>query len=384
MIIEKFTIYKVSPRWVFLKITTKSGYEGWGEPLVEGRADTVIAAVKEMEKYLIGKKAGDIEDIFQMLYRGGFYRGGPILMSAISGIEQALWDIKGKALNIPVYDLLGGRVRDKVRIYTWIGGDSPGEVVEGAALRLQQGYTAIKMNGCGSMNWVGSIREINNVKNQLKELRETFGDRLDIGIDFHGRVHKPILRRLVQEMEPYQPMFFEEPVLPENNEALKTLSQYTSIPIATGERMYTRWGFKQVLADGSVDIIQPDLSHAGGIWETKKIAAMAEAYDVAVALHCPLGPIAFSAALQFDLSTPNAIIQESSMGIHYNQDGGCDLLDYISNKEDYAISEGFIRFNNKPGLGVEIDETVVKEMAKKGHDWHNPIWRTEDGSIAEW
>lgn len=384
MIIEKFTLYKVPPRWVFLKITTKSGIEGWGEPLVEGRADTVIAAVKELEKYLIGKKAGDIEDIFQMLYRGGFYRGGPILMSAISGIEQALWDIKGKALGVPVYELLGGRVRDKIRIYTWIGGDSPMEVVEGALQRLKQGYDAVKMNGCGPMNWIGTIKEVNEVKNRMKELREIFGEGLDIGIDFHGRIHKPVLKRLVREMEPYQPMFFEEPVLPEQNELLKSLSQFTSIPIATGERMYTRWDFKQILSDGSVDIIQPDLSHAGGLWETKKIAAMAEAYDVAVALHCPLGPIAFSAALQFDMCTPNAIIQESSMGIHYNREGGCDLLDYIVNKEDYAISGGFIRCNDKPGLGVEIDEQVVKEMAVKGHDWHNPVWRTDDGVIAEW
>ncbi|MBC5642170.1 MULTISPECIES: galactonate dehydratase [Parabacteroides] len=384
MIIEKFTIYKVPPRWVFLKITTKSGYEGWGEPLVEGRADTVIAAVKEFESCLIGKRAGDIEDIFQMLYRGGFYRGGPVLMSAISGIEQALWDIKGKALGVPVYELLGGRVRDKMRVYTWIGGDTPSEVIKGASQRLEQGYNAIKMNGCGKMDWLATIRDINLVKDQLKELRAEFGDKLDIGIDFHGRVHKPVLRRLVAEMEPYYPMFFEEPVLPQHNEILKSLSQYTSIPIATGERMYTRWDFKQILTEGSVDIIQPDLSHAGGLWETRKIAAMAEAYDVAVALHCPLGPIAFSAALQFDFSTPNAVIQESSLGIHYNLDGGCDLLDYVTNKEDYSIFNGFISCNDKPGLGVVVDEYIVKEMAKQGHDWHNPVWRTEDGTIAEW
>lgn len=382
MKIQEFTIYKVPPRWVFLKVTTASGYEGWGEPLVEGRADSVVAAVRELEKYVIGREAGDIEDIFQVLYRGGFYRGGPVLMSAISGIEQALWDIKGKAFGVPVYELLGGKVRDKVRIYAWIGGDSPKDVIEGASLRLEQGYNAIKMNGCGKMGWVGTIREINQVKDELKELREAFGDRLDIGIDFHGRVHKPVLRRLIREMEPFQPMFFEEPVLPENNEMLRQIYPFTSIPIATGERMYSRWGFKQLLSDGNVDIIQPDLSHAGGLLETKKIAAMAEAYDIAVALHCPLGPIAFSAALQFDFCTPNAIIQESSIGIHYNQ--GADLLDYIVNKDDFRIEDGCIRRNTKPGLGVEIDEDVVKEMAKVGHDWHNPVWRTDDGTIAEW
>jgi len=337
-----------------------------------------------LEKCIIGKSAGDIEDIFQMLYRGGFYRGGPILMSAISGIEQALWDIKGKALGVPLYALLGGKVRDKVRIYTWIGGDSPNDLIEGASSRIKQGYNAVKMNGCGIMNWIGSISEIHRLKEQVKGLREAFGDTLDIGIDFHGRIHKPIVRRLIRELEPYQPMFFEEPVLPENNEMLKSIYAFTSIPIATGERMYSRWGFKQLLSEGCVDIIQPDLSHAGGIWETRKIAAMAEAYDVAVALHCPLGPIAFSAALQFNFCTPNAVIQESSMGIHYNQDGGADLLDYVVNKSDFRIVDGCIVRNLMPGLGVEMNESVVKEMAKIGHDWHNPIWRTEDGNVTEW
>ena len=384
MKIRKFDIYKIPPRWVFLKVTTDSGIVGWGEPLVEGRADTVIAAVKEMEEVLIGKDAGDIEDIFQSLYRGAFYRGGPILMSAISGIEQACWDIKGKALGVPVYDLLGGPVRDRMRIYTWIGGDNPHDVVEGVARRLDEGYNAVKMNGCGKMHWLGSICEINAVKVNLEEIRKAFGDRVDVGIDFHGRVHKPVLRRLVKELEPLQPMFIEEPVLSENNECLKELSGFTSIPIATGERMYTRWGFKDILSKGSADIIQPDLSHAGGLWETRKIAAMAEAYDVAVALHCPLGPIAFSAALQFDFATPNAIIQESSLGIHYNTENGRDLLDYIINKDDFNIVDGHILRNSKPGLGVEIDESVVEEMAGIGHNWHNPIWRNDDGSIAEW
>ena len=384
MKIRKFDLYKIPPRWVFLKITTESGISGWGEPLVEGRADTVMAAVKEMEQVLVGRDAGNIEDIFQMLYRGAFYRGGAVLMSAISGIEQACWDIKGKALGVPVYELLGGSVRDKVRIYTWIGGDNPHDVLEGVARRLEEGYNAVKMNACGRMRWLESIKEINSVKENLEEIRKVFGDNVDVGIDFHGRIHKPMLKRLVKDLEPLRPMFIEEPVLNENNEYLRQLTGFTSIPVATGERMYTRWGFKEILAQGAVDIIQPDLSHAGGLWETRKIAAMAEAYDVAVALHCPLGPIAFSAALQFDFATPNAIIQESSCGIHYNTESGRDLVDYIINKDDFNIVNGHILKWSKPGLGVEIDENVVKEMSGISHNWHNPIWRNDDGCVTEW
>lgn len=384
MKIRKFDLYKIPPRWVFLKITTESGISGWGEPLVEGRADTVMAAVKEMEQVLVGRDAGNIEDIFQMLYRGAFYRGGAVLMSAISGIEQACWDIKGKALGVPVYELLGGSVRDKVRIYTWIGGDNPHDVLEGVARRLEEGYNAVKMNACGRMRWLESIKEINSVKENLEEIRKVFGDNVDVGIDFHGRIHKPMLKRLVKDLEPLRPMFIEEPVLSENNEYLRQLTGFTSIPVATGERMYTRWGFKEILAQGAVDIIQPDLSHAGGLWETRKIAAMAEAYDVAVALHCPLGPIAFSAALQFDFATPNAIIQESSCGIHYNTESGRDLVDYIINKDDFNIVNGHILKWSKPGLGVEIDENVVKEMSGISHNWHNPIWRNDDGCVTEW
>ena len=237
MKIRKFDLYKIPPRWVFLKITTESGISGWGEPLVEGRADTVMAAVKEMEQVLVGRDAGNIEDIFQMLYRGAFYRGGAVLMSAISGIEQACWDIKGKALGVPVYELLGGSVRDKVRIYTWIGGDNPHDVLEGVARRLEEGYNAVKMNACGRMRWLESIKEINSVKENLEEIRKVFGDNVDVGIDFHGRIHKPMLKRLVKDLEPLRPMFIEEPVLSENNEYLRQLTGFTSIPVATGERM---------------------------------------------------------------------------------------------------------------------------------------------------
>ncbi|MDR1709892.1 MAG: galactonate dehydratase [Candidatus Accumulibacter sp.] len=383
MIIEKLDLYKLPPRWVFLKITTRSGYTGWGEPLVEGKADSVMAAVRDMQAFLIGRDAGRIEDIFQTLSKGGFYRGGVIMMSAISGIEQALWDIKGKHYGAPVHQLLGGAVRDRMRIYAWVGGDVPEETARQAAERMEHGFTAVKMNLSGQLDWHVSERKIKEIKAAVGQVRAAIGDANDLAIDFHGRVHKNMAKRLVREMEEFAPMFLEEALLPEHSDQYAALARYTHTPLAAGERLVGRREFKPLIADGGLDILQPDLSHVGGIWEAKKIAAWAEASDMAVALHAPLGPIAFAAALQFDFCTHNALIQETSMGIHYHG-GDIDLLTYVANKDDFKTVSGYIRRNEKPGLGVEIDEAAVAELSKTGHDWKNPVWRNEDGSFTEW
>jgi galactonate dehydratase len=382
MKIKSFELFQVPPRWLFLKITTDDGIVGWGEPVVEGRADTVKTAVTELGDYLIGKDAGNIEDLWQVMYRGGFYRGGPVLTSAISGIEQALWDIKGKRHGVPVYELLGGACRDRMKVYAWIGGDRPEDVAEAAKAQAAAGYKALKMNGTADMEWIDSAEKVEQCVKNMALVREAVGFGVGIGIDFHGRVHKGMAKVLIKELEPFKPMFIEEPVLPENNEALKQLSQISTVPIATGERMYTRWGFKQLLAEGWADIIQPDLSHAGGIWEVRKIAAMAEAYDVAVAPHCPLGPIALAASLQLDFCTPNAFIQEQSLGIHYNQ--GSDLLDYLADRSVFEYKDGYVEKLTAPGLGIRINEEKVREMAEIGHRWRNPVWRNADGSVTEW
>ncbi|USG65346.1 galactonate dehydratase [Brevibacillus ruminantium] len=382
MKITKLTLYKVQPRWLFLKIDTDAGIEGWGEPIVEGRASTVEACVNELADYLIGKDPLRIEDHFQVLYRGGFYRGGPILTSALSGIEQALWDIKGKFYNMPVYEMLGGAARDKVRIYSWIGGDRPSDVAEAALEKVRAGFTAVKMNATEELDYFDTHSKVEAAVNRIAAVREAVGPDVGIGIDFHGRVHKTMAKILAKELEPYRPMFIEEPVLPENNEALREIARHTTTPIATGERQYTRWGFKQILMDGYVDIIQPDLSHAGGILEVKKIAAMAEAFDVSVAPHCPLGPIALASCLQLDACTPNAIIQEQSLGIHYNK--GSDLLDYLADPQVFQYRDGYVDIPKGPGLGITINEEVVKRAAEEGHNWKNPVWRHQDGSVAEW
>ncbi|PZE22313.1 galactonate dehydratase [Paenibacillus xerothermodurans] len=382
MKITGYTCYKVAPRWLFLKIETDEGISGWGEPVIEGKADTVQTCVNELMEALIGKNPLRIEDHWNTMYRGGFYRGGPIIMSAIAGIDQALWDIKGKYYNAPIHELLGGACRDRMRVYSWIGGDRPTEVGLAAKAVVAAGFTAVKMNATEELQYIDSYEKVDQAVARIAAVREAVGGSIGIGIDFHGRVHKPMAKMLAKELEPYRPMFIEEPVLPENNEALREIANHTSIPIATGERMFSRWDFKQLFAEGYADIIQPDLSHAGGITECKKIASMAEAYDVALAPHCPLGPIALAACLQVDATAHNAIIQEQSLGIHYNE--GSDLLDYLVDGNVFAYKDGFVDIPKAPGLGIEINEEHVKKLAAEGHQWRNPTWRHRDGSVAEW
>ncbi|WP_376097684.1 galactonate dehydratase [Roseomonas sp. CCTCC AB2023176] len=381
MKITALTTFLVPPRWLFLKIDTDEGISGWGEPVLEGRAHSVAAMVEELADYLIGKDPSPIEDHWTVLYRGGFYRGGGVHMSALAGIDQALWDIKGKALNQPVHKLLGGPVRHRIRVYSWIGGDRPADTAA-ARERAALGFTAVKMNGTAEMGWIDSHGAVDAAVASLAAVREAVGPGFGIGVDFHGRVYRPMAKTLVRELEPFKPMFIEEPVLSGNAEALAEIAAATTIPIALGERLYSRWDFKPILARGHVDIIPPDPSHAGGITETRKIAAMAEAHDVAVALHCPLGPIALAANLQLDAVCHNAAIQEQSLGIHYNR--GNDLLDYLSNPEVFRYEDGWVKIPEGPGLGIEVNEEHVRERAREGHRWRNPVWRHGDGSFAEW
>jgi len=382
MKITNITTYLVPPRWLFVKVETDEGIVGWGEPVVEGRAHTVAAAVDELADYLIGKDPRHVQDHWTVLYRGGFYRGGAIHMSALAGIDQALWDIKGRALGVPVHELLGGPLRDKIRVYSWIGGDRPADTADAARAAVARGFTAVKMNGTEEMQFVDTYDKVERTLANVAAVREAVGPNVGIGVDFHGRVHKPMAKVLIKELEPYKLMFIEEPVLSENYEALKELAGLSATPIALGERLYSRWDFKRILSEGYVDIIQPDASHAGGITETLKIASMAEAYDVALALHCPLGPIALATCLQIDAVAYNAFIQEQSLGIHYN--GSNDLLDYLVDPGVFEYKDGYVAIPKGPGLGIEINEEYVKERAATGHRWRNPVWRHADGSFAEW
>ncbi len=382
MIISKVNTYLVRPRWGFVEIETSEGLTGWGEAVLEGHAATVLECVREMEDYLRGRDPMQIEDIWTTLYRGGFYRGGGVMMSAIAGIDQALWDIKGKFYDTPVYQLLGGRLRDRMRVYSWVGGDRPSDVGEAAFKKKQEGFSAVKMNATEELQFIDSYEKIDQVIERVALIREKCGKNFGIAVDFHGRVHKPMAKILAKKLEPFDLMFIEEPVLCENMEVFKEIASCCNIPIATGERLFTKYDFKRLFAAGGVDIIQPDLSHAGGITEVRKIAAMAEACDVALAPHCPLGPIALAACLNIDAVAYNAAIQEQSIGIHYNV--GKSVLDYVHNQKDFEFTDGYVNLPVRPGLGVDVNKELVAEENRTPHSWKNPMWRHRDGSVAEW
>jgi galactonate dehydratase len=381
MKITRLTTYPVPPRWLFLKIETDEGITGWGEPVVEGRASTVAACVKELSDSLIGRDPLRIEDHWQVLTKGGFYRGGPILSSAVAGVDQALWDIAGKFRNAPVHELLGGPVRDRVRVYSWIAGDEPARAAEHASERLEQGFTAVKMNASGRLGPLATTRELDEVVARVAAVRDVMGPDCEVAVDFHGRTSPAIARQLCRLLEPLRPMFVEEPIVPELSADLRRICDSTSIPIATGERLYSRWDFRDVLPTG-IAVAQPDLSHAGGISECRRIAAMAEAHGVTMAPHCPLGPIALAASLQLDLAVPNTLIQETSVGIHYNI--GSDLLDHLVDVTPFRFADGYVERPAAPGLGIEVDDKAVVAAAEQGHRWRSPVWRNADGSLAEW
>ncbi|SEN79364.1 galactonate dehydratase [Paenibacillus sp. OV219] len=377
MKITDMKLYHVKPRWLFLKIETDEGIVGWGEPIVEGRALTVATAIEELKRYLIGEDPLRIEHHWQVMYRGTFYRGGPVLVSAISGIEQALWDIKGKFYNLPVYEMLGGRVRDKIRMYCHCGGATPEEFAENAKKRVAAGFDAIKTGVDAPVRNVDSLAFVESQVNKFAAAREAVGSGVDIAIDFHGRVSPAMAIRLAAALEPYYPMFIEEPCLPENVDQLLRVAQSTSIPIATGERLFTRWGFREALEKGAVAIVQPDLCHAGGIFEGRKIAAMAETYYASIAPHNPLGPISLASCLQLDACTPNFLIQEHpSMAEKWDLGEG-----YL--KKPFEVIDGHVAIPQGPGLGIEINEEALIERSFGG-DWDTPRLAYDDGSFAEW
>ena len=382
MKITAVNTYFVRPRWGFVEILTDEGISGWGEAVLEGHAAAVLACVQEYKDYLIGRDPAHIEDIWSTIYRAGFYRGGGVMMSALSGIDQALWDIKGKVFHAPVYQLMGGRCHDRMKVYSWIGGDRPSDVGAAALEKKNAGFTAIKMNATEELQMVDSYDKLDAVLERVAAIRETCGKYFGIAIDFHGRVHRPMAKVLARKLEEFDPMFIEEPVLCEHMDCFKEIAASCNIPIATGERLFSKYDFKRLLEAGGVDIIQPDLSHAGGISEVRKIAAMAEAYDVALAPHCPLGPIALAACLNVDAVSYNAVIQEQSIGIHYNV--GKSVLDYVNNKSDFDFVDGYVALPVLPGLGVDVNKELVEEENKMPHNWKNPVWRHADGSVAEW
>lgn len=383
MKITRLELIKVKPRWMFLKMYTDCDIVGLGEPVLEGHCNSVEAVIKEFEEYLIGKDPMQIENHVQALYRGGFYRGGPLMMSAISGIEQAMWDIKGKYYNCPVYEMLGGKCRDKIRMYTHIkragvaGEFSIDEMLAIADERIKDGYTALKYS------IIPPIRAIETPENTEKHIerfarvRERIGNGVDLAIDFHGRVSPAMANILIEKLKPYNPMFVEEPCLPENVDCMVEISRKTTVPIAAGERLFGKWQYRDLINKQAVSVIQPDICHVGGIYEGRKLAAMIEMYYGSVAPHNPLGPISLAACLQLDTCIPNFLVQE-----HPGNPDKSDLgVGYI--KEPFVIKNGYIDIPTKPGLGIELDEKALEDKLYDGN-WTTPRQYYEDGSIADW
>ena len=365
--ITKLETFKVKPRFLFLKIHTDQGITGLGEPVVEGRADTVATAVQEIAPYLVGQDPRRVIHHWQAIYRHAFYRGGPVLTSALSGVEQALWDIKGKALGVPIYELLGGPTRHSVRVY------AHARSIESIKQAKSKGFTAFKtgvLNATQS-GVIASPAFIDKAVERFAMLRETAGDDSDIGIDFHGAISPQNAALLIKELEPYQPFFIEEPVNCQNVDVMAELARGTHIPIATGERIFTKWGFREILEKGAASILQPDLCHAGGIFECRLIAGMAEAYYASLAPHNPLGPISLAAGVQLSACIPNFLCQEQvTLGEGYL-------------KNPFKVVDGHIPIPAGPGLGIELDEDAVAE--KIGHDWKSPeTYLESDGSVVDW
>jgi galactonate dehydratase len=365
--ITRLETFLVKPRWLFLKIHTNAGIVGLGEPITEGRALTCATAVKEIEPYLVGKDPRRVTHHWQAIYRHAFYRGGPILTSALSGIDQALWDIKGKALGVPVYELLGGPTRDRIRVYAHAG--TP-EAMKAAQAR---GFNAFKTGPAKRRpsRFIETPAAVGYAVEQFAELRRVVGNEADIAIDFHGAISPALAKLLIKGLEPYQPMFVEEPCQAQNHDVMAEIARGTFLPIATGERVFTKWGFREVLEKRAATVLQPDLCHAGGITEVRLIAGMAEAYYATVAPHNPLGPISLAAGVQIAASIPNFLCQEQvSLGEGYL-------------KKPFTVREGYLDLPTGPGLGIELDENALQ--GKIGHDWRNPeSYDADDGSVVDW
>ena len=383
MKITKLEIIKVKPRWMFLKMHTDTDIYGLGEPVLEGHCNSVEAVIREYEEYLIGKDPMQIEHHVQALYRGGFYRGGPLMLSAISGIEQAMWDIKGKYYNCPVYELLGGKCRDKIRMYTHIkragvaGEFAIEEMLSIADERLKDGYTALKYSIIPPIKAIENPANIEKHIERFAKVRERIGDGVDLAIDFHGRVSPAAANILIEKLKPYNPMFIEEPCLPENVDCMVNIAQKTTVPIAAGERLFGKWQYRELIEKQAVSVIQPDICHVGGIFEGRKLAAMAEMYYMTVAPHNPLGPISLAACIQLDACIPNFLVQEHPGNPDFSDLG----VGYI--KTPFEIKDGYISVPNGPGLGIELDEEALKDKIYDGN-WSTPRIYHEDGSNADW
>jgi galactonate dehydratase len=378
--ISKIEQFSPRRRVRLVKITTDDGLVGWGETTLEGRPKSASAAVDEIAEYLIGKDPLRIEHHWQHVYRSAFFRGGVVRMSALSGLDQALWDIAGKHYGVPVYKLLGGAVRDRVRVYAhWGIGSMTDEGLAASKARLdallaQGGYTAFKGGLGGKWRAHEPPAAIDAFVERAYLMREWVGPEVELCFDFHGKLTPGLAIEVCNEIKGMRPMFVEEPVPQENVAALKQVSDHVPYPIATGERLLTRWGFREIFEKQAVSLIQPDTSHVGGITELKKVANMAEVYYMHILPHCAIGPVAFTASMHVDAVVPNFLAQEQ-----IDQGLGAGLL-----VEPWQVVEGHIELPTRPGLGFEIDARALQEECEYQEELGGEYYYESDGSVADW
>lgn len=373
--IHTFLVGAGGRNWIFVKVETDQGIHGIGEAYSCGPDEATVAVIRDFKSWLVGQDPRNIEHLWNMMVAFTRFPGGLVVNAAISGIEHALWDIAGKAAGLPVYMLLGGKVREKIRVYQSIGGDSPQQAAESASnLVAKYGYTALKMNPQGSGDnqrpYNSSTRSAGE---RVRAVREAVGPDVDIGCDIHARFFE--MRRalaLARAIEPYHPMWLEEPIRPENEEAMQKLAEHVNLPLASGECNYMRHEFRKILALQALDIIQPDICLCGGLWEMKKIASMAEAHYVMVAPHNPMGPVATAVNVHFAASTPNFFVLE------YHPDDESPRKDVV--KEPLMVKNGYIPLPNKPGLGIELNEEAFRHYPAKS--WHRGFDYKADGSVG--
>lgn len=373
--------FVLSSRRMLVKISTDEGVAGWGEPVLEGWVLAVRGAVERMAEHLLGRDPRQITRLWQLMARGGFYRDGAVLASAVAGLDQALWDLTGRWHDTPIHELLGGPCRDRVRVYSHANTHGRTGDPETARRLVAAGITMIKVAPEDITEFLDTPDQVTRVVDQLTEMRETVGGNIDIALDLHGRHSVAGSIRLLRELEPLMLAFVEEPLRPEHTHRLRDITSSTTVPIATGERLYSRADFRPAIAAG-ITIAQPDLSHAGGITECFRIATMAEIDDVQIAPHCPLGPVALAACLQLDLAVPNTFVQEQGLGLHEPDTADLELL---LNPEVLTLVDGCVPRLTGPGLGIDINEEAVRQAIVTGPiKGGSPTWQSADGGFAEW
>ncbi|MBX6771728.1 MAG: galactonate dehydratase [Chloroflexi bacterium] len=372
--LETFEMWGAPRNWVFVKLVTDEGLHGWGEGTLEGREQTVRTAIHELGEYLIGKDPTAVEHHWQAMFRHGFWRGGVVLNTALAALDQAMWDLRGKAAGLPVYRLLGGPTRDRIRLYTHVGIYDPGQMIEDAQRDLEAGFTAVKTGAWAGDTGLAEPQAIAAFAERVARLREVVGPDVDILIDNHGRSRPSTAVRLMKALEPYRLFWFEEPTQPDDLEGLRALRQAgATMDLAAGERLYSKWDFRPLLEQRLVDVIQPDLCHAGGITECKKIAAMAEAYYIQVAPHSPQGPVSTAAAAHLAMAIPNFQILEY---VH-SQPWRDRVL-----KEPWPVKAGHLVVPERPGLGVELDVDAIAASPPRPVGVPRGAWFA-DGSVAD-